>query len=258
MLTWASLFWSRANGSPTGRGPMSSAAASAKPAAPKVGSGSRPTGSAPVTSRGGSRRWPRSSLTLSPRWWRWTPKGRGPSVATPAQPDVRPSTSLTSGPCGRTPSSGMRSRSSRSRLIGRRCRPWESLRTAAMLARQAADLIAELTLLGAGCRGLSAVGAETLAARLPLYGQWCRDLAGTGIPFTVQHDDLHWNNVCLAGPSKDPMSDPAVDLLPAVPEARTRVIDRGDAAHRAPVRRPTGPTSTRCLSGAVHDVGTAF
>jgi hypothetical protein len=71
-----------------------------------------------------------------------------------------------------------------------------------MLARQAADLIAELTRLGAGCRGLSAVGAETLAARLPLYGQWCRDLAGTGIPFTVQHDDLHWNNICLRGRRK--------------------------------------------------------
>ena len=96
----------------------------------------------------------------------------------------------------------MRSRSSRSRLIGRHCRPWESLRAAAMLARQAADLIAELTLIGAGCRGLSAVGAETLAARLPLYGQWCRDLAGTGIPFTVQHDDLHWNNICLRGRRK--------------------------------------------------------
>ena len=125
----------------------------------------------------------------------------------------------------------MRSRSSHLRLTGRRCWPWVSLGAAATLPGQAADLIAELTLLGAGCGGLSAAGAETLAARLPLHGQWCRDLGiSTGIRFTVPHDDLHSNNICLAGPSEDPMSDPAVYLLPAVPEARTWVIDWGDAS----------------------------
>jgi hypothetical protein len=62
----------------------------------------------------------------------------------------------------------MRSRSSDLRLVGHRCWPWVSLGAAATLPGQAADLIAELTLLGAGCGGLSAAGAETLAARLPL------------------------------------------------------------------------------------------
>jgi hypothetical protein len=113
---------------------------------------------------------------------------------------------------------------------GRRRWPWVSAGAAATLPGQAAALIAELTLLGAGCGGLSAPGAETPAARLPLHTQWCRDLGGTGIRFTVPHEDLHSNNICLAGPSKDPMSDLAVNLLPAVPEARTWVIDWGDAS----------------------------
>ena len=103
-------------------------------------------------------------------------------------------------------------------------------RSPATLPHQAAELIAELTLLGDGCGGLSAAEAEGLAARLPLYGHWCHDLDGAGIPLTIQHDDLHSNNICLAGPAKSLISDPTANRLPAVPEGRTRVIDWGDAS----------------------------
>ncbi|HEU4907839.1 MAG TPA: phosphotransferase [Propionibacteriaceae bacterium] len=50
---------------------------------------------------------------------------------------------------------------------------------------------------------------------LPRYDGWCAELMASTIPDTLQHDDLHSNNVCWPG---------ALDDLSAV-----RIIDWGDA-----------------------------
>ncbi|HEX7538508.1 MAG TPA: hypothetical protein VF391_16080 [Dermatophilaceae bacterium] len=138
-------------------------------------------------------------------------------------------------------------------------------RSPATLPGQAAEVVAELTGLGAGSGGLSTAGAEALAARLPAYGQGCRDLDATGIPWSIQHDDLHSNNICGPGAGKDPATGSAPG---------SRIIDWGDASVGHPfgtllatlrslafhgdcdVDRSPGPTGPRCLSGAVHDVRT--
>lgn len=109
-------------------------------------------------------------------------------------------------------------------------------RSPATLPRQAADLIAELTLLEsdsgahpdahpdahADSGGLSTADSEALTARLTAYGHWCRDLDASGIPSTIQHDDLHSNNVCSSGS--------ATDRTTAGPAKASRIIDWGDAS----------------------------
>ncbi|MDX6326815.1 MAG: hypothetical protein QOK15_3169 [Nocardioidaceae bacterium] len=58
--------------------------------------------------------------------------------------------------------------------------------------------------------GLSADDARRLEASLPAYRAWCAELADSGIPASLNHDDLHSNNVCVG-------------------DAGPRVIDWGDA-----------------------------
>ena len=105
----------------------------------------------------------------------------------------------------------------------------------------AADLVAELTLLGADSGNLSAAGAAALTVRLPAYGQWCRDLDGAGIPWMIQHDDLHSNNICLARSAADHLAGLAAGL---------RIIDWGDAS----IGRPFG-TVTATLRSIAHHSG---
>jgi hypothetical protein len=120
-------------------------------------------------------------------------------------------------------------------------------RSPATLPDQAADLVAELSLVDADSGGLSVAGSQALTARLPAYGQWCRELDGSAIPPTIQHDDLHANNICspeplladrVAGPSGSGRvaSAAGADRVargpehPAGPAAGARVIDWGDAS----------------------------
>jgi hypothetical protein len=123
-------------------------------------------------------------------------------------------------------------------------------RSPATLPGQAAELVAELTLRGvtgeageAGegsegfamdgegfgtggedpdeLGGLSVTDSRALEARLPAYGQWCRELDAGGIPCTIQHDDLHSNNICRT------------ELSPGRaigPSDGSRIIDWGDAS----------------------------
>jgi hypothetical protein len=98
-------------------------------------------------------------------------------------------------------------------------------RSPATLPGQVAALVAELAVLGEDSGGLSAADSEALTARLPAYSQWCRELDGGSIPSTVQHDDLHSNNICRAEPA-----DGRVTGLPA----GSRIIDWGDASFGHP------------------------
>lgn len=112
-------------------------------------------------------------------------------------------------------------------------------RSPATLPGQAAEVVAELTRLGAGSGGLSTAGEEALTARLPAYGQGCRDLDAAGIPWSIQHDDLHSNNICWPGPGKDPATDSA---------AGSRIIDWGDAS----IGHPFGTLLATLRSIAYH------
>jgi hypothetical protein len=61
--------------------------------------------------------------------------------------------------------------------------------------------------------GLTPGESQSLAALLPLYQGWCDELAQSGIPNSIQHDDLHSANVCWGGSA-----------------GRARIIDWGDAS----------------------------
>jgi Phosphotransferase enzyme family len=63
--------------------------------------------------------------------------------------------------------------------------------------------------------GLAREEVVALERLLPRYDGWCAELMASTIPDTLQHDDLHSNNVCWPG---------ALDDLSAV-----RIIDWGDS-----------------------------
>ncbi|MGZ4744551.1 MAG: aminoglycoside phosphotransferase family protein [Oryzihumus sp.] len=86
-------------------------------------------------------------------------------------------------------------------------------RSPATLPEQAADLVAELAATDPARGGLTPRRRAALEARLPAYRQWCSELAADGLPWTLQHDDLHAANVCWPGST-----------------ASARVIDWGDAS----------------------------
>ena len=47
--------------------------------------------------------------------------------------------------------------------------------------------------------GLEAEQADRLAALLPAYDGWCAELAASGVPMSINHDDLHAGNICWDG-----------------------------------------------------------
>ncbi len=59
--------------------------------------------------------------------------------------------------------------------------------------------------------GLTTTEAGRLRAVLPQFEEWCAELAASGIPPSLNHDDLHSSNVCVLG-------------------STMRVIDWGDAS----------------------------
>jgi hypothetical protein len=69
----------------------------------------------------------------------------------------------------------------------------------ATLPGQARRLLKELAADPADRGGLSTEQARRVQARLVEYDAWCAELCASGIPLTVQHDDLHSSNVCWTG-----------------------------------------------------------
>lgn len=79
------------------------------------------------------------------------------------------------------------------------------------------DTHARLAALPPSRGGLSSGQAAALLALFPRFDEWCRDLAESRIPDSIQHDDLHSNNITWSGTM-----------------ATSRIIDWGDASIGAP------------------------
>lgn len=84
----------------------------------------------------------------------------------------------------------------------------DDLRPAALPARFDA-LVEGLAVLPPDEGGLTAADADRLRARSAEYAAWCEELDASGVPLSVNHDDLHSANVCVR-------------------DGRHRVIDWGD------------------------------
>jgi hypothetical protein len=83
---------------------------------------------------------------------------------------------------------------------------------------QARVLVERLSGRPAGEGGLTRDETRRLQGMLPRLGEWCVELRGSGIPDSVQHDDLHSGNVCWTGSVAD-----------------ARIIDWGDASWGFPL-----------------------
>jgi hypothetical protein len=79
---------------------------------------------------------------------------------------------------------------------------------------QARALLDELARRRSG--GLDPNQVDRLQKMLPRLDDWCAELADSGVPSSLQHDDLHSGNVCVTGPAM-------------------RVIDWGDASWGCPL-----------------------
>jgi Phosphotransferase enzyme family len=82
--------------------------------------------------------------------------------------------------------------------------------------------------------GLTREEASALEGLLPVYDDWCAELAASPMPDSLQHDDLHSNNVCWPGEPGDLSS--------------VRIIDWGDAS----VGHPFGTMLATLNSIAFH------
>lgn len=101
------------------------------------------------------------------------------------------------------------------------------------LPEAARRILRELAVLPPEHGGLNEDEANQVEARLPTYDAWCAELAGSGIPSSIQHDDLHSANVCWTGSAET-----------------ARVIDWGDAS----VGHPFG-TMLCTLNSIAHHAG---
>ena len=68
--------------------------------------------------------------------------------------------------------------------------------TPATLPGQLESLIDALRSRAPAEGGLTADHASALEAHLPVYRERCAQLAASGIPSSIQHDDLHSSNIC--------------------------------------------------------------
>ena len=64
--------------------------------------------------------------------------------------------------------------------------------------RQATALLEELSGLDPDEGGLTDREIDRISARLPAFDAWCAELAASGIPDSIQHDDLHSSNICCS------------------------------------------------------------
>ncbi|MET1058702.1 MAG: aminoglycoside phosphotransferase family protein [Nocardioides sp.] len=69
----------------------------------------------------------------------------------------------------------------------------------ATLPQLARDLLEKLAARPVEDGGLDRDQAARLAALLPAYDGWCAELAASGVPASVNHDDLHDGNICWNG-----------------------------------------------------------
>jgi hypothetical protein len=69
----------------------------------------------------------------------------------------------------------------------------------ATLPWQARDLLGELSARPVDEGGLDDARTARLAALLPAYDAWCAELAASGVPMSINHDDLHDGNICWNG-----------------------------------------------------------
>lgn len=75
--------------------------------------------------------------------------------------------------------------------------------------------------------GLTAQEQERLSACFDEYDAWCAELAASGIPSSVQHDDVHSSNICWGGSA-----------------ATARVIDWGDTIWGLPIGTMLGTVNS--------------
>jgi hypothetical protein len=87
--------------------------------------------------------------------------------------------------------------------------------TVPVLAR---ELVEDLAAVPLDEGGLSAEDVTGVQRVLPRLDDWCAELAGSGVPDSIQHDDLHSGNVCWD-----------------VASGTGRVIDWGDASWGFPL-----------------------
>lgn len=85
--------------------------------------------------------------------------------------------------------------------------------TPATLPTLFAELVDRLSKRDVALGGLADAQTRTLQDRLPAYEELCVELAESGVPSSIQHDDLHSSNICWAGSVES-----------------ARVIDWGDAS----------------------------
>ena len=69
----------------------------------------------------------------------------------------------------------------------------------ATLPQQARDVLAHLSVRPVDAGGLDSEQADRLAALLPAYDGWCAELDASGVPWSINHDDLHSGNICWNG-----------------------------------------------------------
>lgn len=93
-----------------------------------------------------------------------------------------------------------------------------ALLTPELLPGRLRALVEELGSLSAEEGGLTAEDRTRLTTRFAEYDVRCAELAASGIPSSLQHDDLHSGNVCWGGSA-----------------AAARVIDWGDASWGYPL-----------------------
>lgn len=83
------------------------------------------------------------------------------------------------------------------------------------LVRQLRD---ELAALPESQGGLTALQLSAVDKILPEYDAWCAELRASGVPDSLQHDDLHSSNICWNGSAES-----------------AQIIDWGDASFGCPL-----------------------
>lgn len=83
---------------------------------------------------------------------------------------------------------------------------------------QARRILGQLSEWPVAQGGLDEAQAHALAAMLPDLDSWCAELSASGVPSSVQHDDLHSSNVCWSD---------SIETM--------RIIDWGDTSWGCPL-----------------------
>lgn len=95
------------------------------------------------------------------------------------------------------------------------------------LPEQLRALVDELGSLAPEHGGLTAGEREKLVASYDDFDSWCAELAASGIPSSIQHDDVHSSNICWRGSA-----------------ATARLIDWGDSSWGFPLGTMLGTVNS--------------